>query len=355
MKKQVWIASLFLTAALALGLAAAAGERDPLVSLSYLNGTFSAAAEQRVQERIDAAAANASEQPPAMSEAPVWTERRVKQDDLLEGTVGSQWLLLAGEAHASISAGAVVDVTDGIELAAGQSLIPRHRYLLAEDAAAALVVTSETAVVDYCGPYRLRLSQAPDRNAMAAALRDLLLFNGTDVPYGEGFDLETVPTRIQALIMLIRLLGEEDAALRSTAANPFPDVPAWAERYTAYAFERGYTNGVENGNFAPDREASAGMYMEFVLRALGYSSTAEADVRTAPERGMRAGVLTAGEANALQSGTFLRSDVAYLSWYALAATLPDGAQTLHGKLESAGVFTAAAYQSAQARVTTPRL
>ena len=366
MKKNAVIASVFLALLVFAGLAVAAGADDPLVSLSYLTGTFFPLAEQRVQERIDASGqvvyttlAEDLRAPenvePALSLVPAWTEQRFKQFDRLEGSTGSQWLLLAGEAQLGISAGAVVDVTDGVEISAGEPLKLRHRYLAAEDAAVTVLINSKTAVVNYCGPHRLSSAPTPDYNAIALALRELDLFRGTDVAYGDGFDLESTPTRIQALIMLIRLLGEEDAALRSTAENPFPDVPAWAERYTAYAFAMGYTAGVENGNFAPNREANAGMYTEFVLRALGYSSTAQADVRTAPERGMMAGVLTAGERDALQAGEFLRSDVAYLSWYALSAVLPSGTQTLHERLENTGVFTPAAYADALRQVTTSRL
>ncbi|WP_300807933.1 helix-turn-helix domain-containing protein [uncultured Desulfovibrio sp.] len=37
---------------------------------------------------------------------------------------------------------------------------------------------------------------------MAAALKQLNLFRGTFTGYGEGYDLELAPTRLQALIMV---------------------------------------------------------------------------------------------------------------------------------------------------------
>ena len=74
----------------------------------------------------------------------------------------------------------------------------------------------------------------------AETLHALGLFRGTGedengVPI---YALEKTATRAEALVMLIRLLGEEDAALSSLAAHPFTDVPAWADRYVAYAYEK---------------------------------------------------------------------------------------------------------------------
>ncbi len=43
--------------------------------------------------------------------------------------------------------------------------------------------------------------------------------------------------------MFLRLIGEEGAALSSTAANPFADTPAWCDRYVAYAYEKGLYQG----------------------------------------------------------------------------------------------------------------
>ena len=374
MKKRTALLSVLLAAALLLGYAAAAGgdAGDPLVSLDYLRGVFLPKAETAVREKLDASGKTAYEaaetkwrtavagaEAAAGSErADTWTEAQLKQGDVLSGLTGMQISVLAGDVRAQFSSGAVIDVTDGTELASGTALKPRHRYMAAEDTIALFTVASRTAVLDYCGDYHFTLSaSAPDYSAMASALKTLSLFKGTDTGYGEGFDLELTPTRIQALIMLIRLLGEEDEALACTSPAPFKDISAgyWARPYIAYAYEKGYTNGVEGGNFAPDRSANEGMYVEFVLRALGYSDTAQTDTSTAANRALSAGVLTAGERAALRANDFLRADVAYLSWYALGATLPGGYLTLHEKLELSGVFSSAAYERASAMVTSPRL
>ena len=79
-------------------------------------------------------------------------------------------------------------------------------------------------MLSYCGSYHFAPSGKPDRNAMAEALQSLSLFRGTGSGIGSGYELEKTPTRAEALIMLIRMLGEEKAALACTASQPFMDV-----------------------------------------------------------------------------------------------------------------------------------
>ncbi|MBQ2606670.1 MAG: S-layer homology domain-containing protein, partial [Oscillospiraceae bacterium] len=107
--------------------------------------------------------------------------------------------------------------------------------------------------------------------------------------------------------------------------------------------------------FGTTMTTSATMYVEFILRALGYSSTAQTDISDALSRARAAGILIAGECAQLQSTPFLRADVAYLSYYALEVPLAGSGTTLQQKLSSAGVFTADAYRAARALVTSARL
>ena len=375
MKKRTFLLALVLTALVFVGYAVAAGgdASDPLVSLDFLNGTFRRQAEERIDEAVtkadagaldDAkarwnAAVAAAEAAVGSDYAAVFTETRVKQDDILSGVTGLQVIPLAGELTVSFSAGTVVDVTDGRELTSGSAIPINHRCLVAEDTTALFTCTSKTAVLSYCGSYHFAPSGKPDRNAMAEALQSLSLFRGTGSGIGSGYELEKTPTRAEALIMLIRMLGEEKAALACTASQPFIDVPDWCSHYVAYAYERGYSNGVGTDSlghsyFGTQQTASAAMYVEFMLRALGYSSTATTNISDALDRAVTAGVLTAGERTALQSSGFLRADVAYLSYYALSVRTSGGA-ALSRKLIDAGVFTDADYRAAQALVKTARI
>lgn len=375
MKKRTLLLALTLAALVLVGYAAAAGgdAGDPLISLDFLRGRFLTETEAKLESALEAAdravldeAGAQWTQAVARAEAAagtdylaVLTETRTKSGDLLSGTTGLQVVPLAGSVTVSFTAGAVVDVTAGTEVASGTALALNHRYLVAEDTAALFRTDSKTAVLSYCGGYSFTPSTAPDYNAMADALKALSLFRGSTVATGSGYELERTPTRAEALTMLIRLLGEEDAALACTAENPYADVPAWFAPYAAYAYEKGYSNGIgrdASGRmlFGTQNDASALMYTEFLLRALGYSSTATTDISDALERALAAGVLTSVECGALRGAGFLRADVVYLSYYALSASASDG-RTLSRKLSDAGVFTTAAYRAACERVTGERI
>ena len=346
---------LALCAAVLASVWALAASDAPLISLSYLEDVFWKAAESRIEDKLDA-----SDEALLSGEAPaapdVWTETRLKEGDSLCGATGVSVLLLAGQGQAAFSSGAVVDVTEGKAIPSGTALQVNHRYLVAEDTSAVFTVTSKTAVVEHQGG-TAALSDAVDYNAMAAALKTMHLFKGSFTGYGQGFDLEFAPTRLQALIMFIRVLGEEEQALAWSGTTPFADVQpgSQAEQYVGYAYEMGYTNGFSPTTFQPAGAVNAWQYTEFILRAMGYSSAANTDLSDVFDRAMDAGVLTPGETEMLRRDKFLRAELVYVSYYALEAPLPDGTQTLGELLREKGVFTKKEYRSGRELVTSPRL
>lgn len=360
-KKIALLIPLCVLLAAAVWAFAAGDAGDPLASLSYLNGTFASLVESRVDERLDAsdkALLDGTESSgTAVSSAATWVEIRLKKDDVLQGTTGTNVMLLAGSGQVAYSSGAVVDATTGTTVASGSALSVRHRYIVAEDTSADFTVTSKTAVLDYQGSAVCSYSGAVDYNAMASALKTLHLFRGSATGYGQGFDLEVAPTRLQALIMFIRVLGEEEQALAWTGVTPFTDVAkgSEAEKYVGYAYSKGYTNGYSATEFKPAGAVNAYQYTEFILRAMGYSSAANTNLADTLVRAQAAGVLTDGEVSMLQTDQFLRAELVYISYYALDAALPDGSRTLGELLCEKGVFTSWEREAASALVTGWRL
>lgn len=124
------------------------------------------------------------------------------------------------------------------------------------------------------------LAAAPtdaDQENAAWTLYHMGLFQGTDTDK-EGFpvfSLSDSPTRAQGVTMLVRLLGQEKAALEGTWSTPFTDVPEWAQPYVGYAYEKGLTNGTGETTFSADKTLSATEYLTLVLRALGYDSASD--------------------------------------------------------------------------------
>lgn len=352
---------LLACALLAVAATAAGGAEDPLASLSYLTGAFTSALDTEVDRRLDESDRMISEGGvdlgTASEGAAVWTETRLKRGDLLTASTGTGALLLAGEGQIAFTGGAVVDVTTGREVPSGSAMVVNHRYLAAEDTSATFIVTSKTAVMSYQGPCGITESGDVDYNAMAAALKQLNLFRGTFTGYGEGYDLEKAPTRLQALIMFIRVLGEEEQALAWTGTTPFTDVArgSEAEKYVGYAYEQGYTNGFSATKFRPGSAVNAYQYTEFVLRAMGYSSAANTNLADTLDRARISGVLTAGETAAIRADKFLRADLVYISYYALDALMPAGDRTLGQTLAEQGVFTERDWLEAKTLVTSSRM
>ena len=355
------ILALVLLGALLTGGAAvyAAGgtAADPLVSLSYLNDTYVPGALQQVSSRVNAKtqavyetvltdlntrhSAYLARAGGESNGAPLPGDRRLKRGDVVTLPAGSTLTLLAGSASGAYAAGgAAVDVTAGTVLASGEALPRYHRLLAGENTTAAVTIISDTAVAVMEGYYTLSPSGSIDYNALAAALAELGLFRGTGTAYGSGYDLEVAPTRVVGLVMFLRLIGEESAALAYTGDNPFTDTPAWCDRYVAYAYGMGYTKGVGGRTFAPDTILSAGEYTTFLLRALGYSdSGAQADFSwsDALAFAQRQGVINSLEYQMLGDGAFLRAQVAYLSLYGLSAPRKDGGTLADHLVQQGGV------------------
>lgn len=179
--------------------------------------------------------------------------------------------------------------------------------------------------------------------AHADKLASLHLFQGA----ANGYNLDSAPTRLQGLIMLIRLLGLEEEALASTAPNPFTDVAGTGDRYAAYAYANGLTTGTGAATFTPSRILSAGNYTTFLLRALGYNDS-QGDFTASQSLAFAAstGMMTQDAASKLAAAAMNRGDLVDLSYAALTCKMKSGGQTLAEKLRDDGVFTQAEGEAA---------
>ncbi len=167
---------------------------------------------------------------------------------------------------------------------------------------------------------------------LAENLKALNIFRGVSET---EFALGRAPTRIEAIVMLIRLLGKESPALETGKTHPFTDVPAWADGYVGFAYENGLTKGVSATKFGTE-DANINMYLTFVLRALGYSdSLGDFSYENPFELAQYTGILP-GKAD---KENFLRADVVLISHASLGAYLKGQSTTLAEKLIAEGVFT----------------
>lgn len=152
----------------------------------------------------------------------------------------------------------------------------------------------------------------------ALKLNEIGVFRGTD----SGFELERQPTRIEGIIMLIRLLGAEDEAQElKDEYSQFVDVPEWARGYVNYANQNSLSNGVSPTKFGSDSFMSAQQFVTLVLRALNYDDkngdfTWDQSLSKAEEIGL----IDHSYSVALMD-TFTRGDVAKISYLALEKKL----------------------------------
>ncbi len=175
-------------------------------------------------------------------------------------------------------------------------------------------------------------------SGLASDLKALGLFKGVS---DTEFDLGREPTRIEAVIMLVRLLGKEGEATEKKQYCPFADVPEWANNHIGWAWRQGLTAGRSKVEFGAGN-CSAAAFLTFVLRALGYDDTDGRDFTWDKpfDLAKEAGILP----DYVDLDTFLRADAVVVAYAALSSKIKNGDVTLAEKLASEGVFSQQAFR-----------
>lgn len=179
-------------------------------------------------------------------------------------------------------------------------------------------------------------ASASDFDAAAQELSGIGMFRGT----ASGFELDRAPTRSEAAIMLTRLFGAEDEAKAAWNAgelkHPFTDVGATANPYVAWVYNKGLSKGSSSTTFGSSNPCSAKNYTVFLLRALGYKDGADFQYADAEAFAMSKGLFD----TSMLGGSFLRDDLAALTYQALGANLKDSDTYLLANLVKNGAIAA---------------
>ena len=174
----------------------------------------------------------------------------------------------------------------------------------------------------------------------ADSLHEMGLFQGTQ----NGYDLDRTPTRAEAAVMLVRLLGKEAEAKALAYTAPFTDLKGWEKPYVQYLYSNGLANGTNRTTFNPTGKCTAQMYAVFLLRALGYSDTADFSYANAIETAREQGIYDTGIINVQN---FLRDDAAAASYTVLSVSPKNSEGTLLDQLVSGNAITEADAKSYQ--------
>lgn len=168
----------------------------------------------------------------------------------------------------------------------------------------------------------------------ADSLHEMGLFQGTQ----NSYDLDRTPTRAEAAVMLVRLLGKKAEAKALTYTAPFTDLKGWEKPYVQYLYSNGLANGTNRTTFNPTGKCTAQMYAVFLLRALGYSDTADFSYANAIETAREQGIYDTGIINVQN---FLRDDAAAASYTVLSVSPKNSEGTLLDQLVSENAITEA--------------
>lgn len=103
----------------------------------------------------------------------------------------------------------------------------------------------------------------------AQILKELGLFMGTP----KGFELDRLANRIEAGVIIVRLMGMEDEALQLSRQYPFKDIPDWATGYVSYLYQQQITRGISTNYYGSSDFISPSQFMTFCLRTIGYDDS----------------------------------------------------------------------------------
>ncbi|PKM68186.1 MAG: hypothetical protein CVU95_05970, partial [Firmicutes bacterium HGW-Firmicutes-2] len=170
-------------------------------------------------------------------------------------------------------------------------------------------------------------AEAVVTNEYAEKLSEVGIFKGSD----KGFELDREPTRLEGLVMLMRLLGlEEEAQNFDEKVVNFNDVPAWGQRYVQYAYKLNITKGIGGNQFGSANQMDKKSYLTFMLRSLGYDDDKnDFTWLNATEKAVEVGIIKKSD---VISSKFTRGDVAEVSYNTLKVNLKGEDRLLVEKL-----------------------
>ncbi|MBE6953775.1 MAG: hypothetical protein E7452_09515 [Ruminococcaceae bacterium] len=366
-KRLTVFLALSMLLSLLSGVVAAVGSMDdPLITKSYIENTFfgelSAVITNRVSEadqlespavdklqtiRDDALDKISLEKLADLAADALWSavdtqkfsapavnhQRQIvlSPGDTLNALPGATVKVLSGRVQTRNGVGAtVVQIASAKELY-NQWELSEGDYLLVTELGAigftpilgnATIMVTGEFLIEHGEPYTAQFTDLAD------ALNKMGLFLGS----GKGYELDRVSRRDEGLIMLLRLLGDEAAALElAEVTHPFTDVYPWAADYVSFAYANGLTNGTSATEYSSMMLIEPEQYMTFLLRALGYSDSGvnpDFFYKTAIDSAVEFGVISQAEAEMLTATPLYRDKMVYISYYGLFAKLKGTNTTL---------------------------
>ena len=179
-------------------------------------------------------------------------------------------------------------------------------------------------------------ARAPQYLEEAEKLNVLSIFKGTD----KGFQLDRPPTRIEAGVIFVRLVGGEEEALTNKYPHPFTDVPKWGQDYVGFLYKHKLTKGISESKFGSRKIVKSCEYMTMALRSIGYHDDGVDFIwRKSLDKALELDLIDQTFFQDLSDTQFLRDHVVKISYDLLKQPVKASTATLAEKLVSYGTFT----------------
>ena len=305
------LTALILALALSLvtvgAMAAGGSATDPLISLSYLTGTYKTQLDTQIKDRVETGTSQTYQdalnklnevgsaylsggQSGTWSTSSGYAARTGSRGDALTLSAGSGVLVSAGSASASAP---LVDVTAGTVLPAGSTLTAGHRYLNGEESSVVVTVKSDSISWAWEGTWSLSQSGA-DATVFTDLISTQWYYTGVRWAVDRGlmagisgtvFSCNTSMTRAMMATVLYRYEGEPD----TDYVLAFLDVPSgqWYSLPISWAADKGIVNGIGGGKFGLNnqitREQIATMLYRYAGEYRGLDVSARGDLTAFPD------------------------------------------------------------------------
>ena len=319
MKNKILITTIFLVSFTAIVFAVSSGgtKTDPLITENKLNQLLDQNIDEYINEKLDNIELSNEKIAGNIISSQVDKISYVLNDKISDLNTGDKITVISGNVTVS-GTGSLIDISDGTEIKNPKSLKLQKQYVVAENSNFTITVSSLTSKINIVGGYSFKSQYQAQYTDYANALDDLGLFKGTEY----GYELNRPATRLEGLVMLIRLLGEEEQALNFSGSHNFTDIPAWGDKYVAYAFNKGYTTGITDTIFSPNKYIRDIDYYTFILRALGYEDDVDFTWLGSYDTAIKIGIVPA---NFAKKDVFYRDDVVFSSFNSLSIKIHDSA------------------------------
>ena len=248
--------TLMLLAGTAPALAADAGSRqDPLLSHSFVDSWSSAVlshAEATAHSAAQAALDKALQTHDAALHSTAAKSRicTLNAGSTVALKTGDCFTVLSGSAGVTISAGVLVDTTDGKKAASG-ALHTAHRYIACENLRATITCEQTVSLLVSASASVTRFVDVPAGAWYADAVEYVAANGLMDCVGGRYFAPNDALTRAMFVTVLGRLVQINEADYTSVS---FTDVTpgSWYAPYVEWAAQQNIVNGMDSGRFEPN-------------------------------------------------------------------------------------------------------